>query len=103
MGDEPTCILCNGSGSVHEGADDQWHALPCPNCYEQCPECGGAGWVVGSETICCGRSDWECGGRGCSGPEQGQVQEGCEYCRGEGVLPRSPDQTPLSMKAEGRR
>jgi hypothetical protein len=27
---DPDCPMCNGSGSVHEGSDEQWHALPCP-------------------------------------------------------------------------
>jgi DnaJ-class molecular chaperone len=59
-----------------------------------CPECDGAGWVPGIETRCCGRSDWECGGRGCTGPEPEQVQEQCEYCRGSGEIAASGEEIP---------
>jgi hypothetical protein len=51
-----------------------------------CPECDGNGWVVGSDIDCCGQSDWECGGRGCVGPEQIQVQEQCAQCGGGGII-----------------
>jgi hypothetical protein len=58
----------------------------------RCPDCCGDGWVVGigveMREGCCGGSDWECGGRGCTGPvaiqEQVQIQEQCEACWGTG-------------------
>jgi hypothetical protein len=59
---------------------------PAPAGTRECPECGGAGWTVGTDTRCCGRSDYECGGRGCTGPEPEQVQEQCEYCQGSGFI-----------------
>jgi hypothetical protein len=52
-----------------------------------CPECAGDGWIVDVDAECCGRSDWECGGRGCTGPEQVQVQVQCLYCGGSGEVP----------------
>lgn len=48
-----------------------------------CPECGGLGWFAANG--CCGRSDWECGGRGCTGPVM--VQEQCMSCGGCGQIP----------------
>lgn len=57
----------------------------------RCPDCAGDGWVlgVGTDTECCGGSEYECGGRGCTGPQevQVQVQEPCERCRGTGEIP----------------
>lgn len=53
-----------------------------------CGVCTGDGWVIGTETRCCGGSEYECGGRGCTGPEPEQVQEQCEACGGTGYVAR---------------
>jgi hypothetical protein len=57
---------------------------------QDCPTCEGQGWVVGIDTDqqCCGRSDWECGGQGCVGPDQIQiqVQEPCGACFATGKI-----------------
>lgn len=49
-----------------------------------CPECTGVGWIAVSVNRCCGRSEWECGGRGCVGPVEDQEQEPCFTCQGSG-------------------
>ena len=50
----------------------------------ECPQCQGSG--MGDITPrCCHRSQWECGGRGCIGPEPEQQQ--CEWCGGSGRMP----------------
>lgn len=77
-----------------------------------CPDCNGQGWypVPVSVTRCCGGSDWECGGRGCTGPVQDweQEQEQCERCFATGdVRARDSDrsgeagETPLGGSTEG--
>ncbi len=43
----------------------------------QCPNCEGVGWTVDVQPRCCNGLNWECGGRGCTGPEQEQVQVEC--------------------------
>lgn len=65
---------------------------------QRCPECDGMGWTIGVEPRCCGRSDWECGGRGCTGPEPEQVQEPCAACQGTGAI----DATPPQVSEDGR-
>jgi hypothetical protein len=63
-----------------------------------CPECGGEGWTPVPVAVprCCGGSEWECGGMGCTGPEQEweQQQEQCEYCRGSGAVLTSGEEPP---------
>lgn len=59
-----------------------------------CPECDGLGWTGVTQPRCCGRSDWECGGRGCTGPEPELVQEQCEYCRGSGTVEDDEEEVP---------
>jgi hypothetical protein len=74
-----------------------------------CPECDGCGWVIGVgvelEDRCCGMSDWECGGRGCTGPRQEQVQvqvqELCERCHGAGEVARDTDGSPEGPDPKG--
>lgn len=51
-----------------------------------CPECDGCGWIVITVPACCRRSEWECGGRGCTGPEPEQAQDSCPACQGTGTL-----------------
>ena len=67
------CSVCLGLGS------------PCPQCgppeEEECPECGGSGWIeaMGME------HDPRCDGTckvGCPVPVQ--VQEQCDLCAGQG-------------------
>jgi DnaJ-class molecular chaperone len=53
----------------------------------RCPDCAGDGWDYGLDTECCGMADEECGGRGCIGPVECQVQVPCETCRGTGAVP----------------
>lgn len=55
----------------------------------QCPECDGNGWIAVEVPRCCGRSEWECGGRGCTGPEPDQEQEQCALCQGTGLSVRA--------------
>lgn len=52
----------------------------------RCPECDGNGWTVITVPRCCGRSDWECGASGCTGPDPHQEQEQCPHCQGTGQL-----------------
>lgn len=42
-----------------------------------CGNCGGEGWTVVVVPRCCGRAEYECGGRGCTGPEPEEEQERC--------------------------
>lgn len=68
----------------------------------ECMDCAGDGWVVGYnlEAGCCGGSQWECGGRGCTGaiPIEVQVRQECEACEGTGF--RAPTADELDNAAE---
>lgn len=50
-----------------------------------CGRCQGSGTDPHWRAVCCQRSDWECGGRGCTGPEP--MQEPCQDCGGYGKVP----------------
>lgn len=56
----------------------------CGATDRQCNECQGTG-LGRIVPRCCRRSDWECGARGCTGPEP--EQEPCEMCGGAGAIP----------------
>ena len=58
----------------------------------ECPDCGGMGFTVITVPACCMGSDWECGGRGCTGPIQDQEQEGCAACQAIGYRPMTDDE-----------
>lgn len=61
---------------------------------QPCPECDGLGWIAVAAPRCCQRSEWECGGRGCTGPEPDQEQEQCEFCRGSGTVEDDGEEIP---------
>lgn len=56
-----------------------------------CTRCSGTG--VDSEPKCCGGSQWECGERGCTGPEQ----QACRDCNGFGFV---YDEDPIIERGE---
>lgn len=64
----------------------------------ECRHCDGVGWIVDVDTRCCGRSEYECGGRGCTGAEPEQIQLQCECCGGTGKTNHSQEhrQPPVS-------
>lgn len=51
-----------------------------------CPHCDGLGWHGETQAECCNNSNWECGGRGCTGPEPVHVQVQCQACDATGVV-----------------
>lgn len=51
-----------------------------------CPGCGGDGHVGQIQHGCCGLSQWECGGRGCTGPVPVNEQIQCRQCQGTGCI-----------------
>lgn len=59
-----------------------------------CPECDGRGWVSVTVSRCCSRSEYECGGRGCTGPEPEEEQDGCSFCRGFGAVEDAGEEVP---------
>ena len=74
-------------------------------CEQPCSDCEGKGWHAVASPRCCGRSDWECGGRGCTGPEPEWEQEQCEACQGTGVVSQElpTHQTPEAVEREMHR
>jgi hypothetical protein len=68
---------------IHEALSNTPAQVPCPNC-------GGAGWTVGAEAVCCG--NYLRSGECCSQPVQGQTQEGCDCCQGSGCIDATPTQ-----------
>lgn len=52
---------------------------------EQCRECNGFGVDPEPIAVCCAQSEFECGGRGCTGPDADQ--QPCRRCGGEGYVP----------------
>lgn len=55
---------------------------------QPCPDCDGKGYQIHGEAACCGQAvNWECGGRGCTGPYETPVQFECEGCQGTGTDP----------------
>lgn len=57
----------------------------------QCPHCGGEGFFAEGGQRCCGNAEWECGGRGCTGPFDDYQQVLCEGCNGTGLVVRAEE------------
>ncbi len=72
-------ITCADCVNANDGLPDD---VSDPREIAKCPYCEGNGWYPGEEAACCQRFEWECGGRGCSGPVQVQTQVQCERCYG---------------------